>query len=256
MPLARVGNTLLYHVHIPKTGGTSIERYLRTKGPLGLSGERLGWSRTTPQHIDRDIHETLLPPGLYDHAFAVIRNPKARLFSEFRMRAEPFRPKLRPAGWARLARYRARGRRAYGLRIRRRIEYYDFDDWVGRVFAEYRADPFYKDNHIPPAGAVRLARHPALPLRGGARAGLSLDRHGHRHAREPRRVPRAPVHRPRLHLFRRNRGPHPRLLPRGLRAPRRDGRGGGLSGVPYPSCQRPKIAPEGSRGRSGRIPWG
>lgn len=166
MPLARVGNTLLYHVHIPKTGGTSIERYLRTKGPLGLSGERLGWSRTTPQHIHRDIHETLLPPGLYDHAFAVIRNPKARLFSEFRMRAEPFRPKLRPAGWARLARYRARGRRAYGLRIRRRIEYYDFDDWVGRVFAEYRADPFYKDNHIRPQAqfvspGIRLFRFEA-----------------------------------------------------------------------------------------------
>ncbi|WP_424933223.1 sulfotransferase family 2 domain-containing protein [Amaricoccus macauensis] len=150
MPLARIGSTLLFFVHVPKTGGTSIESYLRTKGPLGLAGTRHGWSRTTPQHIHADIHGELVPPGLYDHGFAVIRDPKARLLSEFKMRAEPLRFKPRPIGLARLAGYKAKGKAAYGIRLRHRIDYFDFDDWVTRVFDEYRRDPFYKDNHMRP----------------------------------------------------------------------------------------------------------
>ncbi|MEM8570660.1 MAG: sulfotransferase family 2 domain-containing protein [Pseudomonadota bacterium] len=150
MPLARIGSKLLFFVHIPKTGGTSIESYLRTKGPLALAGERHGWSRTTPQHIHSGIYSKLVPDGMYDHGFAVIRDPKKRLLSEFRMRAEAVRLKLRPFGLMRLASYRINRRPAYGIRIRKRLEYYDFNDWVPRVFAEYRKDPFYKDNHIRP----------------------------------------------------------------------------------------------------------
>ncbi len=151
MPLARIADTLIFFVHVPKTGGTSVEAYLRAKGGLALSGARgHGWSRTTPQHMHRAVHAEMVPPGFYDHGFAVLRDPRARLFSEFRMRVEPMRAKLRPLGWMRAAARRARGIPSYGARVGRRLEIIDFDTWVARSFAEYRKDPFYKDNHFRP----------------------------------------------------------------------------------------------------------
>jgi len=151
MPLARIGDVVLFFVHIPKTGGSSIEAYLRAKGALALEGSRrYGWSRTTPQHLHREIYAEWVPPEFYDHGFAVLRDPKARLMSEFRMRAGPVGAKLRPIGWVRMARNRAAGRPTYAVRVRKRREVLDFDAWVPRVFAECGRDPFYKDNHIRP----------------------------------------------------------------------------------------------------------
>jgi hypothetical protein len=151
LPLARIGGTLLFFVHVPKTGGTSIEAYMRAKGSVALAGTRRhGWSRTTPQHIHRDIYAEMVPPDFYDHGFAVVRDPKARLFSEFRMRAEPLRPKLRPLGLMRVAWNRSRGVPTYGVRLGSRLEYLDFDAWVAKSFAAFRKDPYCKDNHIRP----------------------------------------------------------------------------------------------------------
>ena len=151
MPLARISGTVLFFAHIPKTAGTSIEAYMRAKGSLALAGTRRhGWSRTTPQHVHRELYSDLAPPEFYDHGFTVIRDPKARLISEFKMRVEPMRPKLRPAGWLRRARNRIAGRPTYGVRLANRLEYLDFDTWVRRAFAEYRKDPYFKDNHIRP----------------------------------------------------------------------------------------------------------
>lgn len=151
MPLARIAGKLLFFVHVPKTGGTSIEAYMRAKGSVALAGTRRhGWSRTTPQHVQREIYQDLVPPDFYDHGFVVLRDPKARLLSEFRMRVEPLRPKLRPLGWWRIARNRARGVQTYAARLGARLEFLDFDTWVERSFAEYRRDSYYKDNHIRP----------------------------------------------------------------------------------------------------------
>ncbi len=151
MPLARIGDRLIFFVHVPKTGGTSVEAYLRAKGGLALAGTRRhGWSRTTPQHIHREIFAEMVPPGFYDHGFTILRDPKSRLVSEFCMRAEPLRLKLRPFGLARAAWKRMRGIRSYGVRIGNRLEFLDFDGWVARSFAEFRKDPFYKDNHFRP----------------------------------------------------------------------------------------------------------
>lgn len=167
MPIARIGDTLLFFVHVPKTGGTSIEAYLRAKGALALAGTRHGWSRTTPQHIHREIYQELVPFELYHHGFAVLRDPRARLLSEFRMRAEPLRAKLRPIGLARAAWKRLGGVHSYGLRIGRRLEFLDFDTWVVRSFAEYRKDPFYKDNHFRPQHEFVDRRHRLFRLEDG-----------------------------------------------------------------------------------------
>lgn len=151
MPLARIGDRIIFFVHVPKTGGTSIEAYLRAKGALALAGTRRhGWSRTTPQHMHREIFAEMVPHGFYDQGFVVLRDPKARLLSEFRMRAEPLRPKLRPIGLARVAWKRMQGVRSWGVRVGNRLEFLDFDSWVARSLAEAGRDAFYKDNHFRP----------------------------------------------------------------------------------------------------------
>jgi hypothetical protein len=150
VPLARINGKLLFFAHIPKTGGTSVEAYLRAKGALALHGAGEGWSSTPLQHLQRAAYEEILPPGSYDHGFAILRDPVARLVSEFRMRVEPRGARLRPLGWLRVARNFAIGRKTYGARIQRRLEYLDFDAWVDRVFAAFARDPYYRSNHIRP----------------------------------------------------------------------------------------------------------
>jgi hypothetical protein len=168
MPLARIGATTLFFVHVPKTGGTSVEAYLRAKGAtLALHGQGKGWARVPVQHLHREAWAEIVPPGAYDAGFAVLRDPKARLVSEFRMRAEPLRPKLRPLGLARLARNRVAGRPTYLARVDGKAEYLDFDGWATRILAVYARDPWTLSNHIRPQAAFIDPRHRLFRLEDG-----------------------------------------------------------------------------------------
>lgn len=151
MPLARLGARVLFFAHVPKTGGTSVEAYLRAQGAaLALHGAGEGWSRVPLQHLHRAAWEEIAAPGAWDAGFVVLRDPMARLASEFRMRVEPMRPKLRPAGLARMALNRAAGRATHAVRIGGRIDYLDFDAWALRMLEACRRDPWVQSNHIRP----------------------------------------------------------------------------------------------------------
>ena len=53
MPLAVIGDKVLYFAHIPKCGGSSVEAYLRAKGRLFLVHTRpQPWSKTSPDQLD------------------------------------------------------------------------------------------------------------------------------------------------------------------------------------------------------------
>jgi len=122
MPLFRFGGKILLFVHIPKTGGTSVEAMLKACGGV----EALRYSAMipelpcTPQHFHAAILTKLIPPALYDFGFTIIRNPFDRLASEYKMRVLK---QGKPIG---------------------------FDAWVERMFARYARDPFVGDNHIRP----------------------------------------------------------------------------------------------------------
>lgn len=84
MPLLRVSEKLVHFVHIPKTGGSSIETHVAMHGSVLL---RIPGNRQplicSPQHFHREIYEQLIPRSACDYAFAIVRNPYDRLLSEY-----------------------------------------------------------------------------------------------------------------------------------------------------------------------------
>ncbi len=136
MPILRLGPTLLYFAHIPKTGGTSVERYLASKGPLSFqSPHKPEGMVITPQHAHARLVRTLFDEGFFSHSFAVLRDPVDRLISEYRWRT----------GQSKRARKGGVVARRFG---RKRI--LGFDEWVPLVLRKYRDNPLINDNHIRP----------------------------------------------------------------------------------------------------------
>ena len=129
MPIARAGGRIILFAHVPKAGGTSVEAYLAARfGPLGLIDRRAhagvrGTGLITPAtHLTAGDLAELAPPRV-DHAFAVVRDPLARLLSEHRYQS----------GVSRLSRL--------GLSL-----------WIETVLRAAAAEPRLYENHIRPQG--------------------------------------------------------------------------------------------------------
>lgn len=96
MPIVRAGPLLVYFAHVPKCGGTSVENYLAARfGPVAMLDARhhfvepdRRWSRTSPQHLSLAVRDRLFPKGFFDHSFAVVRHPVARLISAYHFQLE------------------------------------------------------------------------------------------------------------------------------------------------------------------------
>ncbi|SLN33305.1 Sulfotransferase family protein [Roseivivax jejudonensis] len=129
MPLYRFDTALICFVHVPKTGGSSLEKALRAMGGVQAMhcGKAMPYTRCTPQHMHAAVLDVFAPEALTDLRLAVVRHPFDRLRSEYRMRR---------AGEI------ARGRPAP-----------DFDSWVERVFERYARNPYVHDNHVRPQTA-------------------------------------------------------------------------------------------------------
>ncbi len=118
MPLFRIADRMIFFVHIPKTGGTSVESFLSGAGRMALHYDRrISGLGVTPQHFHANIYQKIIPEGFYDYSFCIVRNPFDRLVSEYAMRD---------------------------------TDDYSFDDWVKFIFSEYHRDAFVHDNHIRP----------------------------------------------------------------------------------------------------------
>lgn len=113
-------------VHIPKTGGSALCAWMRTLAPLRLYTPAMAPShlRVTPQHLPYHQIRELFGEGYFDYACAVVRDPFARLESEYR-----FRTAVGGDGM--------RDRPLFGA-------------WVERMLGQYAQNPFALDNHLRP----------------------------------------------------------------------------------------------------------
>lgn len=79
MPLHRIGDKIVLFVHIPKTGGSTMEAWLHDLGPRALRYPKKGEGLLTPpQHFHAALLERIVPPEFYDDAFCIVRDPLDR----------------------------------------------------------------------------------------------------------------------------------------------------------------------------------
>ncbi|KRS17491.1 sulfotransferase family 2 domain-containing protein [Roseovarius indicus] len=91
MPFFRIDRELHYFAHVPKCAGASVEVYLRKRfGKIAFANsqfynvpEAQRWTKSSPQHIDREALALLVPPGWIASSFGVVRHPVTRLRSAF-----------------------------------------------------------------------------------------------------------------------------------------------------------------------------
>ena len=86
--------------------------------------KRLGYCAATPQHMHWEILRLWIQEGFYDYAMGIVRNPYARLISEYRWRQALTDVELSP-----------------------------FDEWANQHLDRYEKQPFELDNHIRPQSA-------------------------------------------------------------------------------------------------------
>lgn len=140
MPICTFGKKVIFFAHIPKTGGSSIEAYLRQKGDLSLFGEpRIEGVHL--QHLTREKVSALTTFPTLDHSFAVVRSPVARMVSEFIWRSKPLKPLqrlTRPLSGATVRR----------IKLRDKKKLLTFSEWVPLALGEARETPSVHDNHM------------------------------------------------------------------------------------------------------------
>lgn len=125
MPFITLSGRNLLYLHVPKTGGTTIEAWMKTLAPLQFHSGMPPALRCTPQHLRMVDFRTLFAPGFFDVAVMTVRNPYDRIASEFRMRAV-------------LA-----GKSFWN-------SYPDFSIWLERTLEAAAKNPFHLDNHLRP----------------------------------------------------------------------------------------------------------
>ena len=91
MPIFKINNKLILFTHIPKCGGTSVEKYFLEIGckiafydnKIYQISEESRWNKSSPQHIDGESFGRLFSDDFFDHKFLICRHPYSRLKSAF-----------------------------------------------------------------------------------------------------------------------------------------------------------------------------
>lgn len=88
MPIFLKSGFRCLFIHIPKTGGTSVEHSLRRLGwtdslILHQDVRSIGYLKVSPQHYHASILQQIIRPEQFDLIFTICRHPFSRLKSEY-----------------------------------------------------------------------------------------------------------------------------------------------------------------------------
>jgi hypothetical protein len=155
--IAHNGRTLLY-IHVPKTGGGTVEGWMKTIAPVRFHSVGIPPAlRCTPQHLRMADFRSLFGGGFFDHVVMSVRNPYDRIASEYRMRAV-----IGGKGF-----WRA---------------FPSFSMWLEQSLADAARNPYHLDNHLRPqwefhGSGVEVLRYedgvPAMVARIAALLGVA-----------------------------------------------------------------------------------
>jgi hypothetical protein len=144
------GRNVLF-VHIPKTGGSAVERHFVDAGWVmtyhdgRMARDKPNYLRTcTPQHMHGALLRETFRIQRFDAVFAVVRDPVARFRSEYVMR---HKQELSTNAAA-------------------------VEAWAEKSFSRFGTNPFVHDNHIRPQVEFLVPRVRVYRLEDGLDAAL------------------------------------------------------------------------------------
>lgn len=135
MPIFKADDKLVLYAHVPKCGGSSVATYLRSRfGKIAFTDTRhtrhdplTVWSKTSPQHIDRQSLSRLFPKGFFDASFTIVRHPVGRLVSAYH----------------------------FQLEVERKVpSISNFSEWLEEIKEMREENPFLYDNHVRPMSEI------------------------------------------------------------------------------------------------------
>lgn len=137
MPILTVGTKKVLYIHVPKTGGTSVERAMESYGTVsGTVDMRLARGfRCHPQHFHGELLRQVYATDAratrhdFDYVFMTVRDPLRRMVSEYRYQKNA-------AQSSQLGFWAARS--------------FGFSAWVRYSLGRYAVNRFYLDNHFRP----------------------------------------------------------------------------------------------------------
>ena len=132
MPILRKDERGVLFIHVPKTGGSSIEHHFVEAGwDMAYHSGRVGkgtvnhYRWCTPQHQHAELLRSNFRLDRFDAIFMVVRDPVARFRSEYAWRNGIDTGRVDPSASA-------------------------VEKWAERAFATYESYPFMLGNHIRP----------------------------------------------------------------------------------------------------------
>lgn len=147
MPIFRKSTEQVLFIHIPKCGGSSIEKVLSSSSDETLLFG-LNEFQCSPQHFHGKLLQALIPNSDGINSFSVVRHPILRFISEHQ--------------------YRNR------LRIKHKKKPMQLDEDAKHCIFEYKANPFIYDNHIRPQIEYPLRNTKLFTLENGLEAPISF----------------------------------------------------------------------------------
>lgn len=131
---------LINYIHIPKTGGSSIENMISKHYVYSFFHTAYEHGRVSPQHFDRKLFEEVNFHLLPLKNFTIVRNPLERIISEYK--------------------YRKKHNGSVKLLL-------DFDTFISYALTEYEKNPYILDNHIKPQSEFLLPDTKIFKLEDG-----------------------------------------------------------------------------------------